>query len=95
METSRSSLDAPWTQPLDGCKEDKPVVTQIFDSASRWLDDDAVFAVKSSLMVNVVPLEGDPLAKLQLEYKMALIPNKYSCKVSPLSVVDLVVLDPL
>lgn len=54
----------------------KPVTTQIFDSKSAYLEDDSVFAVKSSLVVNFVPLENNALARLQLEYDIALIPNE-------------------
>jgi len=54
----------------------KPVTTQIFDSKSPYLDDDSVFAVKSSLLVDFVPLEGNAQAKLQLEYDIMLIPNE-------------------
>lgn len=56
----------------------KPVTTQIFDSKSLYLEDDSVFAVKSSLLVNFVPLENNAQAKLQLEYDIALIPNESS-----------------
>lgn len=54
----------------------KPITTQIFDSKSKYLDDDSVFAVKSSLLVDFVPLEGNAQAKLQLQYDIKLIPNK-------------------
>jgi catechol 1,2-dioxygenase len=51
----------------------KPIVTQIFDRKSKYLEDDAVFAVKDSLIVDFVPKEGDPKADFDLEYnfKMA------------------------
>lgn len=53
----------------------KPITTQIFDSKSPYLEDDSVFAVKNSLLVDFVPLEGNKQAKLQLEYDIKLIPN--------------------
>jgi len=52
----------------------KPVTTQIFDRESKYLGDDAVFAVKESLVVDFVPLKGNPKAELQLEYNMILVP---------------------
>jgi len=53
----------------------KPITTQIFDSKSKYLEDDSVFAVKDSLLVDFVPLEGNETAKLKLEYDISLIPN--------------------
>ncbi|RKU41379.1 hypothetical protein DL546_003947 [Coniochaeta pulveracea] len=52
----------------------KPVTTQIFDEDSKYLDDDSVFAVKSGLTVKFVERKGDPKAKLELEYNIALAP---------------------
>ncbi|KAH6876124.1 Intradiol ring-cleavage dioxygenase [Alternaria rosae] len=51
----------------------KPIVTQIFDRKSKYIDDDAVFAVKDSLIVDFNPFEGDPKADFELPYdfKMA------------------------
>ncbi|KAI4694441.1 hypothetical protein J4E81_006658 [Alternaria sp. BMP 2799] len=51
----------------------KPIVTQIFDRTSKYIDDDAVFAVKDSLLVDFNPFEGDPKADFELPYdfKMA------------------------
>jgi catechol 1,2-dioxygenase len=48
-------------------------VTQIFDRTSKYIDDDAVFAVKDSLLVDFAPHEGDPRADFHLPYdfKMA------------------------
>ena len=54
----------------------KPITTQVFDSKSPYLEDDSVFAVKSSLVVDFVPLEDNAQAKLQLKYDIALIPNE-------------------
>ncbi|KAJ4360825.1 uncharacterized protein N0V89_001392 [Didymosphaeria variabile] len=51
----------------------KPIVTQIFDRNSKYIGDDAVFAVKESLIVDFKPFEGDPNAEFELPYdfKMA------------------------
>lgn len=53
-----------------GCK---PIITQIFDRKSKYIEDDAVFAVKDSLLVDFIPFEGDPKAEFELPYdfKMA------------------------
>lgn len=48
------------------------LTTQIFDSKCKYLADDSVFAVKDELSVDFVPRENDPMAKLQLEYDIAL-----------------------
>merc|ERR1712098_819567 len=52
----------------------KPITTQIFDKDSKYLDDDSVFAVKDSLVVEFVPLEGDSTAKKQLQYDVRMAP---------------------
>ncbi|KAF4609844.1 hypothetical protein G7Y89_g15779 [Cudoniella acicularis] len=46
----------------------KPVTMQIFDSQDKYLENDSVFAVKDSLIVDFKPLEGNPKATLELEY---------------------------
>ncbi|PGH20103.1 hypothetical protein AJ80_03671 [Polytolypa hystricis UAMH7299] len=53
----------------------KPITTQIFDSKSKYLEDDSVFAVKDSLVVNFNPREGDPQAKCELKYDILLVPT--------------------
>jgi len=53
----------------------KPVTTQIFDRIDPYLENDSVFAVKESLIVDFVPLKGNPKATLELEYNIALVPN--------------------
>ena len=52
----------------------KPVTTQIFDRKCAYLENDSVFAVKGSLVVDFVPLKGDPEATLELEYDITLAP---------------------
>lgn len=51
----------------------KPLVTQIFDRRDTHIGDDAVFAVKDSLVVDFVPRQGDPKANFQLEYPFRLV----------------------
>ncbi|KAF2229806.1 catechol 1,2-dioxygenase 1 [Viridothelium virens] len=50
----------------------KPIVTQIFDRRDPHLTDDAVFAVKDSLVVDFAPLEGNPKAQFELSYDFKL-----------------------
>ena len=52
----------------------KPITTQIFDKDSKYLDDDSVFAVKDSLVVEFVPREGDERAKKELKYDVLMAP---------------------
>ena len=52
----------------------KPVTTQIFDRTDPYLTNDSVFAVKDSLIVDFVPLKGNPKATFDLEYYITLIP---------------------
>ncbi|KAI9881116.1 MAG: hypothetical protein M1830_008274 [Pleopsidium flavum] len=51
----------------------KPIITQIFDRRDKHITDDAVFAVKDSLVVDFLPRKGDPKAGFELPYdfKMA------------------------
>jgi len=53
----------------------KPITTQIFDKDSKYLDDDSVFAVKDSLVVEFVPSQDDPQAKFELKYDIQMAPN--------------------
>ena len=50
----------------------KPIVTQIFDRNSKYIEDDAVFAVKDSLIVDFTPFQGDPKADFELPYNFKL-----------------------
>ncbi|KIW99009.1 uncharacterized protein Z519_00672 [Cladophialophora bantiana CBS 173.52] len=52
----------------------KPITTQIFDKDSKYLDDDSVFAVKDSLIVEFVPRQGDEKAKKELKYDILMAP---------------------
>lgn len=62
--------------PIDFLKtthdEYMPITTQIFDDSGPYLKDDSVFAVKDSLLVTFKPREGDPKAKLEVEYDFRL-----------------------
>jgi len=51
----------------------KPLTTQIFDRRDKHIFDDAVFAVKDSLVVDFLPREGDEKAQFQLEYDFWLV----------------------
>ncbi|KAL9133086.1 MAG: hypothetical protein Q9175_005738 [Cornicularia normoerica] len=50
----------------------KPIITQIFDRRDKYIIDDAVFAVKESLVVDFLPREGDPKAGFELPYDFRL-----------------------
>ena len=52
----------------------KPITTQIFDKDSKYLDDDSVFAVKDSLLVEFIPRQNDDQAKLELKYDVHMAP---------------------
>lgn len=52
----------------------KPITTQIFDKESKYLDDDSVFAVKDSLVVEFVPRKNDPKASFELRYDIMMAP---------------------
>lgn len=47
-------------------------MTQIFDRRDKHITDDAVFAVKDTLVVDFVPREGDPKAEFELPYDFKL-----------------------
>jgi catechol 1,2-dioxygenase len=51
------------------------VTTQIFDRKDKYLENDSVFAVKESLIVDFVPLKNNPKAVLELKYDIALAPQ--------------------
>ncbi|KAI9812165.1 MAG: hypothetical protein M1827_004831 [Pycnora praestabilis] len=50
----------------------KPIVTQIFDRRDEHITNDAVFAVKESLIVDFLPRKGDPKADFELPYDFKL-----------------------
>ncbi|KIV86045.1 hypothetical protein PV11_01685 [Exophiala sideris] len=52
----------------------KPITTQIFDKDSKYLEDDSVFAVKDSLIVEFVPRKNDDKAKYELKYDVLMAP---------------------
>jgi catechol 1,2-dioxygenase len=49
------------------------LTTQIFDRKDKYLDNDSVFAVKDSLVVDFVPRKDDPQAALELNYDIKLV----------------------
>jgi catechol 1,2-dioxygenase len=49
------------------------LTTQIFDRNDKYLDNDSVFAVKDSLVVDFVPRENDPQAAFELNYDVKLV----------------------
>ena len=49
------------------------MTTQIFDRKDKYLDNDSVFAVKDSLVVDFVPRKDDPKAAIELEYDVKLV----------------------
>ena len=54
----------------------KSLVTQIFDRTDEHLEDDSVFAVKGSLVVDFVPRKNDPEAQFELAYDFHLAASK-------------------
>lgn len=52
----------------------KPITTQIFDKESKYLDNDSVFAVKDSLVVEFLPRQEDPKVKRELQYDVKMVP---------------------
>jgi len=61
----------------------KPVTTQIYPKDDPYLSNDTVFAVKNDLVVDFKPREGDPKAKLDLEYNVVLAPRRPEQKNAP------------
>lgn len=49
-----------------------PLVTQIFDKKTKYLENDSVFAVKDDLVVDFKPISGNSKATLELEYDIRL-----------------------
>ncbi|KAG9238019.1 putative catechol 1,2-dioxygenase [Amylocarpus encephaloides] len=54
-----------------------PVTTQIFPKDDPYLATDTVYAVKDDLVIDFTPREGDPKAKLDLEYSVTLARKDY------------------
>jgi catechol 1,2-dioxygenase len=54
----------------------RPLTTQIFDRRDTHIADDAVFAVKESLVCDFLPREGDPNAQFELEYDFRLVEER-------------------
>ena len=50
----------------------RPLVSQVFDGSSAWLDDDSVFAVKQSLVAEFKPAGDDLETDLHVEFDFTL-----------------------
>lgn len=50
----------------------RSVVTELFDRRDKHVYDDAVFAVRESLIVDFVPRKGDPKAQFEMRYDFKL-----------------------
>lgn len=50
----------------------KPIVTQVFDRNDKHLEDDSVFAVKESLIIDFKQKKGDPKADYEVTYDFRL-----------------------
>lgn len=50
----------------------RSVVTELFDRQDKHVSDDAVFAVRESLIVNFLPLTGDGKAMYEAQYNFKL-----------------------
>lgn len=50
----------------------RPLTTQLYDDRDKYIENDAVFAVKDELVVTFQPREDDPDAKWSLEYDFVL-----------------------
>jgi catechol 1,2-dioxygenase len=50
----------------------KPLVTQLFDRRDEYIDNDVVFAVKDSLIMDFKERSGDPKADFELQYDFKL-----------------------
>ncbi|EXJ93936.1 hypothetical protein A1O1_02329 [Capronia coronata CBS 617.96] len=61
----------------------KPITTQIFDKQSKYLENDSVFAVKDSLVVEFVPRKNDDQAKYELRYDIMMAPINHTGESGP------------
>ena len=50
----------------------RPLISQIYDSESEWLDDDSVFAVKDSLIGKFKPAAAELGTNLHLDFDFVL-----------------------
>lgn len=48
------------------------MITQIFDRRDKYIIDDALLAVKPSLLVDFLPRNGDPITIYELPYNFKL-----------------------
>ncbi|RKF53323.1 Catechol 1,2-dioxygenase [Erysiphe neolycopersici] len=54
----------------------KSLTTQIYNGKDQYIDKDVVCAVKDSLIVDFKPIEGNPIAKIEVEFPIILAPFK-------------------
>lgn len=47
-------------------------MTQVFDRRDKHIEDDSVFAVKESLIIDFNPRQGDPKADFEVSYDFRL-----------------------
>lgn len=59
-------------------------MTQIFDRTDKYCENDSVFAVKDSLIVDFLPLSGDSQAEFELPYNFRLASYEDAAKHSAL-----------
>ncbi|POS84433.1 hypothetical protein EPUL_003635, partial [Erysiphe pulchra] len=52
----------------------KSLTTQVYNRKDPYLKNDVIFAVKDSLTVDFKPIEGNPKAKLEVEFPIILAP---------------------
>ncbi|KHJ35483.1 putative catechol dioxygenase [Erysiphe necator] len=57
------------------CEGYKSLITQIYNRKDPYLKNDAVFAVKDSLIVDFEPMEGNSKAKLEVNFPIILVPS--------------------
>ena len=54
----------------------RPLITQIFDRRDKYLENDSVFAVKDSLIVDFVERRGDECVGLEVKYDIKLVESE-------------------
>ena len=70
------------SQPQVSAPNYKPIITQIFDRRDPHISNDTVFAVKQSLIVDFLPLKGNPNADFELPYDFKLATFEEAAKTS-------------
>ena len=52
----------------------KPIITQIYDRLDKYVENDVIFGVKDSLIVDFKPIKDNPKAEFEVEYDFRLAP---------------------